>query len=79
VFFPRVMVRRRKLVPAGTVSITTYVHADAELLAAQSDRHVLGVARGLNFRNGYLDQSAEVWSDDGALLASSHQVVYYRE
>ena len=35
--------------------------------------------RALNFRNGYFDQSAEVWSDDWQLLASSHQLVYYRE
>ncbi len=49
------------------------------MLRAQGDRHVLGTARALNFRNGYFDQSAEVWSDDWQLLASSHQLVYYRE
>ncbi len=78
-FLPRIYLRRRRAVPVGTVSVTTYFHADAALLAAQSDRYVLGVARGLNFRNGYFDQSAEIWSDAGELLASSHQVVYYRE
>lgn len=78
-FFPRIFVRRRKVAPIGTVSLTTYFHADAALLQAQAQRHVLGVARALNFRNGYFDQSAEVWSDDWQPLASSHQVVYYRE
>lgn len=78
-FFPRIFVRRRKVAPIGTVSLTTYFHADAEMLRAQADRHVLGVARALNFRNGYFDQSAEVWSDDRHLLASSHQIVYYRD
>jgi acyl-CoA thioesterase len=78
-FFPRVFLRRHRLVPAGTVSMTTFFHADAALLAEQGDRHVLGVARGLNFRNGYFDQSAELWSDAGELLASSHQWVYFRE
>lgn len=78
-FFPRIFVRRRKVVPIGTVSLTTYFHADAAMLRAQADRHVLGVARALNFRNGYFDQTAEVWSDDWQLLASSHQIVYYRE
>ncbi|MBC8055136.1 MAG: thioesterase family protein [Rhizobiales bacterium] len=78
-FFPRIFVRRRKVAPIGTVSLTTYFHADAAMLRAQADRHVLGVARALNFRNGYFDQSAEVWSDDWQLLASSHQIVYYRE
>jgi acyl-coenzyme A thioesterase PaaI-like protein len=78
-FFPRIFIRRRKRVPIGTVSLTTYFHADAAMLAAQSDRHVLGTARALNFRNGYFDQSAEVWSDAGQLLASTHQIVYFRE
>jgi acyl-CoA thioesterase len=78
-FFPRVYVRRRKASPIGTVSLTTYFHADAAMLHAQADRHVLGVARALNFRNGYYDQSAEVWGDDRQLLASSHQIVYYRD
>jgi hypothetical protein len=78
-FFPRIFVRRRSRVPIGTVSLTTYFHADAQMLAAQADRHVLGTARALNFRNGYFDQSAEIWSRERQLLASSHQVVYYRE
>lgn len=77
-FFPRIFVRRREITPIGTVSLTTYFHADAAMLAAQGERHLLGTARGLNFRNGYFDQSAEVWSDDRQLLASSHQIVYYR-
>jgi len=78
-FMPRIFVRRRRPVPAGTVSMTTYFHADIALLDAQAERYVLGSARGLNFRAGYFDQSAEIWSDVGDLLASSHQVVYYRE
>lgn len=78
-FFPRIFVRRRKVAPIGTVSLTTYFHADSALLAAQGQDHVLGTARGLNFRNGYFDQSAEVWGSDWQLLASSHQIVYYRE
>ena len=49
------------------------------LLAAQGDRHVLACARALAFRNGYFDQSAEIWSDHGQLLASTHQMVYFRE
>lgn len=33
----------------------------------------------MNYRNGFFDQSAEIWSDDGQLLASSHQIVYFRD
>lgn len=79
VFFPRIFLRRPKFVPASTVSITTYFHADAALLAQQGTRHLLGTARALAFGNGYHDQTAELWSDDGVLLAASHQVVYYKE
>lgn len=78
-FFPRIFIRRQRLTPIGTVTLTTYFHADAEALAAQADRPVLGVARALAFRNGYFDQSAEVWDDRGHLLASTHQMVYFRE
>lgn len=78
-FFPRVFLRRRRRVAVGTVSMTTYFHADDGLLAAQADGFVLGVARAVNFRNGFFDQSAEVWSSAGQLLASTHQIVYFRE
>ena len=78
-FFPRLYIRRRKRSPVGTVSLTTYFHADGAMLAQQADRFVLGVARAVNFRNGFFDQSAEIWSDAGQLLASTHQVVYYRD
>ena len=78
-FFPRVMVRRRRMVPSGTVSVTTYFHADATLLARQGDRHVLGIARAAGFRNGFGDQFAELWSDAGDLLATTSQVCYFRD
>ncbi len=78
-FYPRLFVRRPKWVPVGTVSLTTYFHADSGLLAVLGDQAVLGTARALNFSNGYFDQTAEVWSRDGKLLATSHQVVYYKE
>jgi acyl-CoA thioesterase len=79
VFYPRVFRRRQRFTPAGTVTLTTYFHADAAALAAQAGRHLLAVAQGRRFTLGFFDQSAELWSDDGHLLASSHQVVYYKE
>jgi acyl-CoA thioesterase len=78
-FFPRVFIRRRKFTPIGTVSLTSYFHADAAQLAAQTDRHLLATARALAYRDGYFDQTAEVWSDTGVLLASTHQMVYFRD
>lgn len=78
-FYPRIFLRRPKWTPIGTVSLTTYFHADSVRLQAQGDRFVLGTARALHFGNGYFDQTAEVWADDGSLLATSHQVMYYKE
>ena len=78
-FFPRVYLRRGKIAPIGTVTMTTYFHADAAMLAAQGERSLLGTARGVNFRNGYYDQSAELWNDARQQLASTHQMVYFRD
>lgn len=78
-FFPRIYLRRRKRSSAGTISLTTYFHGDRGMIADQADRFVLGVARALNFRDGFFDQSAEVWSDAGGLLAATHQLVYFRD
>ena len=87
VFFPRIYLRRAKLVPIGTVSLTTYFHCDAGQLAelqgmgehADSRGYVLGQAQGLCFRNGFFDQTASVWSSNGTLLTNTHQTVYYKE
>lgn len=79
VFIPRIFLRRQRPVPAGTVSITSYFHADAAQLAAQGSQPVLATACAQNFRNGFFDQSGTVWGSDGKLLASTHQVVYYKE
>ncbi|MBC7500939.1 MAG: thioesterase family protein [Herminiimonas sp.] len=78
-FFPRILMRRPRRVPVGTVSLTIHFHADAADLALQGDRHVLGTARALHFGKGYFDQTAEIWSDQKTLLATSHQVVYFKE
>ena len=79
VFFPRVGLRRARRVPAGTVGMTVYFHAGAEQLARQGDRHLLAQASGQAFRNGYFDQTAQLWDAEGSLLATSHQIVYYKE
>lgn len=79
VFFPRIWLRRARRVPAGTVSITVYFHADSAKLAEQGDHHVIAQANGQAFRNGYFDHSAQLWGRDGELLATSHQIVYYKE
>jgi acyl-CoA thioesterase len=78
-FFPRIFLRRRRLTPIGSVSITTYFHADEAALAAQGERYLIGTARGQNFHKGFFDQTGEMWSHDGHLLATTHQTVYYKD
>jgi len=40
---------------------------------------VLGVADALTFRHGFFDQSAQIWSSSGELMASAHQMVYFKD
>lgn len=78
-FFPRIWRRRARMTPIGTVSMTVYFHADANELAAIGEGYLLGQARSQSFFNGFFDQSAQLWSEAGHLLATTHQVVYYKE
>ena len=79
IFFPRVWLRRARQVPAGTVSITVYFHAGAQQLAAAGDGYLLGQARAQEFRNGFFDQTGQLWDTGGTLLATTHQIVYFKE
>lgn len=79
VFFPRVWLRRARHVPAGTVSITTYFHAGAAALAEVEQGWLLARAVGQRYDNGFFDQSAQLWSEAGKLIATSSQIVYFKE
>jgi acyl-CoA thioesterase len=79
VFYPRVWVRRGTLTPAGTVSLTSYFHVGGAELAAASSGYLLAQARGVRYFNGYFDQNAQLFSEAGNLLATSHQLVYFKE
>ena len=79
VFFPRVWLRRARHVPAGTVSITVYFYASGAELAQAGSGYLLGQASTQEFRNGFFDQGAQLWSEAGRLLATSQQIVYYKE
>lgn len=78
-FFARVFVARGALMPVGTITMSTWFHATEDDLARQRDRPLMGRVDARVYRRGYHDQSAEIWSDDGRLLATSHQLVYYRD
>ena len=78
VFFPRLFVRRATAVPVGTVSMTVYFHADAAQLQATGSGYLLAQARAQAFRNGYFDHTAQLWNEAGVLLATTHQLVYFK-
>ena len=78
VFFPRIFMRIGQFVPVGTVAFTVYFHADAATLAAHGNGEVIGHARAHRFHNSYFDQSAEIWTLDGELIATTTQIVYFK-
>ena len=77
-FFGRVFHARRELVPFGTVSLTTYFHADADDLAREDISRVLAVADAKIFHKSYGDQNGELWSPNGRLLATTTQIAYFK-
>ena len=79
VFYPRMWLRRARQVPAGTVSITTYFHANSAQLAQSGSGYLFAQARAQELRNGFCDQTAQLWNADGLMLATSSQIVYYKE
>lgn len=79
VFYPRIWRRRAQRVPIGTVSLTVYYLADNARLARAQDRPLLGQATAQGYHAGYFDQSAQLWSEAGELLATTHQIVYFKE
>ncbi|MGD1282809.1 acyl-CoA thioesterase [Mycobacterium seoulense] len=78
IFYPRVFLRRGGVIPSGTISLTAYFHADQQQLDGLGNDFVLCTAHANTFSRGYFDQSAQVWTRDGVLLATTHQVVYFK-
>jgi acyl-CoA thioesterase len=79
IFIVRVFQVRGLRTPAGTVSMTSYFHAGTEELSRQGTRPVLARADSVRFGDQFHDQQAELWSDEGKLLATTSQVVWFRE
>ena len=78
VFFPRLFLRRATAVPVGTVTMTVYFHANTAQLQATGSGYLLAQAKAQVFRNGYFDHTAQLWNEAGVLLATTHQLVYYK-
>jgi acyl-CoA thioesterase len=77
-FFARIFHARRELVPFGTVTLTTYFQASVEDLAAEDITHVLACADARTFNRSYHDQTGELWSPSGKLIATTTQMGYFK-
>ena len=77
-FFGRIFHVRNEFVPFGTVSLTAYFHAAADDLAAEDLTHILATADANVFHKSYGDQTGELWSPNGRLLATTTQMAYFK-
>lgn len=77
-FVVRILQVRGDVPPVATVTLSTYFTADEAEMARQGARPLIGLADARVFKHGFNDQSAELWSDDGELLAVSHQLVWFK-
>lgn len=78
-FIPRLFVRKGGPTPISTVTLTINFHADSEALQKVEGHHTFATAKANAFNGGYYDQEGKVWSRNGILLATTHQMVWYRD
>ncbi|GAA0483491.1 thioesterase family protein [Parasphingorhabdus litoris] len=62
----------------STVSMSTYIYASEEDIAAAGADHLLLRVSGATVRNSSTDQRVELWSKTGTLLATSNQIGFFR-
>jgi acyl-coenzyme A thioesterase PaaI-like protein len=62
-----------------TLSLTVYLHARADELAALGDDYILIECEGRVGGGGASDERSSYWSRDGRLLATSEQLAWYRQ
>jgi acyl-CoA thioesterase len=77
-FFARIFHARGEVLPFGTVTMTTYFHADADDLAREDITRVLAAADASTFHKSYGDQTGQLWSPSGRLLATTTQMMYFK-
>lgn len=78
-YFPRIFIRKPKFVPMGTVSMTTYFHCMEADLSRVGDAYILATAQANVFNAGFFDHAGSLWSQDGQCLATTQQVVYFKD
>jgi acyl-CoA thioesterase len=64
--------------PSATLTLSVYFHATAAELAAVGDDFVLSEAFGIRGAQSTSEEHLRLWSRQGALLATSEQLAWYR-
>jgi acyl-CoA thioesterase len=64
--------------PSATISMSVYFHATDDELATVGDDYFLNEATGTRGEHSTSGQQARLWSRDGALLATTEQLCWYR-
>ena len=64
--------------PSTTLTLSVYFHATEPELAAVGDDYLLSEAFGTRGANGTSEEHLRLWSREGALLATSQQLAWYR-
>src|SRR5579871_167943 len=75
---PRAMYALGHTIRTTTLSLTAYLHATAEELAAIGEDFILCECEGRVGGGGASDERSSYWSRDGRLLATSEQLAWYR-
>lgn len=76
---PRAFYALGRTVSTTTLSLTVYLHASAEEVAAVGDDFILIECEGRVGGGGASDERSSYWRRDGKLLATSEQLAWYRE
>lgn len=76
---PRAFYAFGHAVMTTTLSLTVYLHATAEEVAQAGDDYLLVQCEGRVGGGGASDERSSYWRRDGKLLATSEQLVWYRE
>lgn len=78
-FVIRALIARPKPTQFGTVTLTTFFHGNEEAMRVQGTSPLLCTADAHLFADGFADQIAHLWGKDNRLLATSTQIVWYKE
>jgi len=78
-FVPRLFVRKGAPTPISTITLSINFHVDGATLERLQARHAFAQAKANAFNGGYYDQEGRLWAEDGTLLATTHQLVWYRD